>query len=331
LHWVCDDISTVLAPHQPTLSNAPKLNLDPSKAKERIDAVVAAVGSIIMGKEEAIRLAVVCLLARGHLLFEDLPGVGKTTLSQALARALGLAFRRVQFTSDLLPADILGTSIFQRDTSTFVFKPGPIFAQVLLADEINRTTPKTQSALLEAMEEGQVTADGESHALPLPFFVIATQNPTSQVGTFALPESQLDRFLMRLELGIPAREAERVMLLGDDRREMLRAMTAVMTAEELIALQQAVRAVHLSPALLDYVQDLLANSRVYGHGLSPRAGISLLAAARAWALMHGRSMVIPEDVKAVAPSVMAHRLERAIEHTRGSEVAARILRETAVV
>ncbi len=312
-------------------ASLPTLLVEPRVARERMDALAAAVGRIIVGKDEAIRLAVVCLLARGHLLFEDLPGVGKTTLSQALARALGLAFRRVQFTSDLLPADILGTSIFQRETSSFIFKPGPIFTQVLLADEINRTTPKTQSALLEAMEEGQVSADGESHALPQPFFVIATQNPTTQVGTFSLPESQLDRFLMRLELGVPARQAERAMLMGEDRRELLKAMPAVMSASELQALQLSVRGVHVSPALLDYIQDILASSRVYGHGLSPRAGIALLAAARAWALMQGRPMVMPEDVKAIAPSVMAHRLERVVEGMNGRDVAERVLRETAVV
>ncbi len=305
--------------------------MDPALARQRIDAIVAAVGKVIMGKDDAIRLAVTCLLARGHLLFEDLPGVGKTTLSQALARALGLQFRRVQFTSDLLPADILGSAIFDRDTSAFVFKHGPIFTQVLLADEINRATPKTQSALLEAMEEGQVTADGHSHPLPEPFFVIATQNPTSQSGTFALPESQLDRFLMRLELGIPARAAERAMLMGDDRREILRAMDAAMPSSELQSLQKAVRAVHVSPALLDYLQDLLAASRQIGPGLSPRAGIALLGAARAWALMHGRPMVIPEDVQAIGPSVMAHRLDRGVDGMTGRELAARLIKDVPVV
>ena len=224
------------------------------------------------------------------------------------------------------PADILGSAIFDRDTSAFIFKHGPIFTQVLLADEINRATPKTQSALLEAMEEGQVTADGHSHPLPEPFFVIATQNPTSQSGTFALPESQLDRFLMRLELGIPARAAERAMLMGDDRREILRAMDAAMPSSELQSLQKAVRAVHVSPALLDYLQDLLAASRQIGPGLSPRAGIALLGAARAWALMHGRPMVIPEDVQAIGPSVMAHRLDRAVDGMTGRELAARLIK-----
>lgn len=306
------------------------LPIDPAIARTRIDAIVQTVAQVIMGKDDAIRLAVTCLLARGHLLFEDLPGVGKTTLSQALARALGLQFRRVQFTSDLLPADILGGAIFDRESSAFVFKPGPIFTQVLLADEINRATPKTQSALLEAMEEGQVTADGHSHALPTPFFVIATQNPTTQMGTFTLPESQLDRFLMRLELGVPARDAERAMLMGEDRREVLRSLVAAMPIDELSTMQQCVRRVHVAPALLDYVQDLLAASRQHGHGLSPRAGLALLAAARAWALMQGRPMVVPEDVQAIGPSVMAHRLERCVEGMSGRELTARLLRDVPV-
>ncbi len=307
------------------------LPLEPAQAQARLQALTQAVGKVIVGKDEVIRLAVCCLLARGHLLFEDLPGVGKTTLAQALSKSLGLQFRRVQFTSDLLPADIMGASIFERETSSFIFKPGPVFTQVLLADEINRATPKTQSALLEAMEEGQVTADGHSHALPEPFFVIATQNPTTQLGTYALPESQLDRFLMRLEIGIPDREAERAMLMGEDRRELLRHLTSTMQPDELQALQQCARAVHVSPALLDYVQDLLSASRQHGHGLSPRAGLALLAAARAWALMQGRPMVIPEDVQAIALSVIAHRLEHAIEGMSGRETATLLLRETPVV
>jgi len=306
------------------------LPIEPGRARAHIQTLVERVSEVIVGKPEAIRLAFACLLARGHLLFEDLPGVGKTTLSQALARALGLQFRRVQFTSDLLPADILGASIFDRDSSSFLFRPGPVFAQVLLADEINRATPKTQSALLEAMEEGQVTADGATYPLPEPFFVIATQNPATQMGTFALPESQLDRFLMRLELGNPGRAAERAMLMGEDRRDMMRALSPAIEPAELIDLQRTVRAVHAAPALLDYLQDLLATSRQHGHGLSPRAGLALLAASRAWALMQGRPMVIPEDVQAIAPSVMAHRLEHAVEGMTGREVAARVLRETRV-
>ncbi len=293
-------------------------------AAQRLHELTAALSKIILGKEHAVKLAVTCLLARGHLLFEDQPGVGKTLLSQALAQALGLQFRRMQFTSDLLPADILGASIYQRETGGFSFHPGPIFTQVLLADEINRATPKTQSALLEAMEEGRVTCDGTPHALPMPFFVIATQNPSSQIGTFMLPESQLDRFLMRLALGAPDRTAERAMLQGQDRREMLREMPAVMAWTELEEMQTQVRRVHVSEALLDYLQDLLAASRSAGHGLSPRAGLALLAAARAWALMEGRTMVLPEDVQAVGSAVMGHRL------TGDVEMAETLLRETAV-
>lgn len=277
--------------------------------KDRIDALVEQVGEIIVGKDEVIRLAVTCVLARGHLLIEDIPGVGKTTLSHALARSLGLEFRRIQFTSDLLPADIVGNSIFDREGQRFVFHRGPLFSQLVLIDEINRATPKTQSALLEAMEEGHVSVDGVTHALPAPFFVIATQNPQYQIGTFPLPESQLDRFLMRIELGVPDRAAERAMLLGNDRREMLKEMKPVVTSEELLDLQAAAREVHTAPALLDYAQDLLDASRQrHRLGLSPRAGLGLLRAAKAWALMRGRSMVLPEDVQAVGAAVMGHRL-----------------------
>lgn len=312
------------------LSSLAAQPVDPAVARGQVQQVLARVEEVIVGKTDKIKLAVACLLARGHLLFEDLPGVGKTTLSQSLARALGLQFRRVQFTSDLLPADILGASIFDRESSTFQFRPGPVFAQVLLADEINRATPKTQSALLEAMEEGQVTAEGASYPLPEPFFVIATQNPTSQMGTFALPESQLDRFLMRLELGIPGREAERSMLMGEDRRTILRTLSPALNSSELLDLQQSVRTVHVAPALLDYLQDLLATSRRYGHGLSPRGGLALLSAARAWALMDGRPMVIPEDIQTIAPAVIAHRLEHVIDGMSGREVAIRVLEETDV-
>ena len=297
---------------------------DALASAQRLKVLTTALSQIILGKEKVIKLAVTCLLARGHLLFEDQPGVGKTLLSQALAQSLGLQFRRVQFTSDLLPADILGASIYQRETGGFSFHPGPVFTQVLLADEINRATPKTQSALLEAMEEGRVTCDGTPHALPVPFFVIATQNPSSQIGTFMLPESQLDRFLMRLALGAPDRVAERAMLQGQDRREMLREMPAVMTWAELETMQRQARAVHVSEALLDYLQDLLAASRATGHGLSPRAGLALLAAARAWALMEGRAMVLPEDVQAVGSAVMGHRL------AGDTEMAETLLRETPV-
>lgn len=300
------------------------------QAALQIESIITQVSQIILGKENVVRLAVTCLLARGHLLFEDQPGVGKTMLSQALAQALGLGFRRVQFTSDLLPADILGASIYDRDTASFHFHRGPVFTQVLLADEINRATPKTQSALLEAMEEGKVTADGSTHPLPEPFFVIATQNPSSQIGTFLLPESQMDRFLMRLELGVPDRSAERALLEGQERRELLRALQPAMSVPELQQLQTWARAVYASPALLDYLQDLLAASRVQGHGLSPRGGLSLLAAARAWALLSGRAMVLPEDIQAVAVYVMGHRLEHAAEGMSGTALARQLIAETPV-
>ena len=277
--------------------------------KSRIEALISQIGQIIVGKPEVIQLAVACLLARGHLLIEDLPGVGKTTLSHALAGSVGLDFRRIQFTSDLLPADILGNSIFDRERQQFVFHQGPLFSQVVLIDEVNRATPKTQSAMLEAMEEGQVTVDGFTHRLPEPFFVIATQNPQHQVGTFPLPESQLDRFLMRVELGVPDREAEREMLLGRDRRDLLRDLTPVLDADGLREAQEATRGVHAAAALLDYLQDLIeASRREHRTGLSPRAGLALLRAAQAWALMQGREMVLPEDLQAVGVAVMAHRL-----------------------
>ncbi|MBL9177942.1 MAG: AAA family ATPase [Verrucomicrobiaceae bacterium] len=297
-------------------------------AQEQIEAVIQRVSRIILGKEDVVRLAVTCLLARGHLLLEDQPGVGKTMLSQALAQALGLGFRRVQFTSDLLPSDILGASIYDRDTAAFHFHRGPVFTQVLLADEINRATPKTQSALLEAMEEGKVTADGSTHPLPEPFFVIATQNPSTQVGTFMLPESQLDRFLMRLALGVPDRGAERALLEGQERRELLRTMEPAMSMVELQQLQNQARAVHAAPALLDYLQDLLVASRVQGHGLSPRAGLATLAASRAWALLGGRAMVLPEDIQAVAVPVMGHRLEQAMDGMSGVEFAKQLIAGT---
>jgi MoxR-like ATPase len=301
--------------------------------KNRIDALTAKIGEIIVGKEQAIRLAVACLLARGHLLIEDVPGVGKTTLALALARALGLHFRRIQFTSDLLPADILGNSIFDRDQNKFIFHAGPLFSQVVLVDEVNRATPKTQSALLEAMEEHHVTIDGITHALPDPFFVLATQNPQRQIGTFPLPESQLDRFLMRIELGVPDRAAERSMLLGADRRDMLRDMPAALEGDYLRRLQGEVRQIHTAPALLDYVQDLLeASRRRHRPGLSPRAGLALLHSAQAWALMQGREMALPEDVQAIGVPVMGHRLGQDLENTgeNGRALAMSLLREVPV-
>jgi MoxR-like ATPase len=287
----------------------------------QVAQIVNQIGNIILGKERQIRLAVACLLARGHLLIEDIPGVGKTTLAHALAAALGLQFHRIQFTSDLLPADILGVSIYDRETGDFRFHPGPIFSQVILADEVNRATPKSQSALLEAMEEHQVTVESETRPLPEPFFVIATQNPSHQIGTFPLPESQLDRFLMRIALGYPDAGAERALLQGVDRRDLLPALTPCMKTEELLALQRKVRAVHVSSALLDYVQALVDYSRKapeYTSGLSPRAALALLNAARAWALMEGREQVLPEDVQAILSGVVGHRLYVVRDHARMS-------------
>jgi MoxR-like ATPase len=276
-----------------------------------IQSVLAAIDGIVLGKPREVRLTLACVLARGHLLIEDVPGVGKTTLAHAFARVLGLAFHRIQFTSDLLPADIIGVSVYDREQGRFDFHPGPVFSQVVLADEVNRATPKAQSALLEAMEEQQVTVDGQTRALPAPFFVIATQNPSNQVGTYPLPESQLDRFLMRIHLGYPDAKAERALLGGETRRSIIDATTPVLDTDRLLALQAAARTVHAAPALLDYVQALLTHSRqspAFGSGLSPRAGLSLLAAARAWALIEGRNAVLPEDIQAVLPGVAGHRL-----------------------
>ncbi len=278
------------------------------------DAVLSAAGKIILGKETEIRQALACLLADGHLLIEDLPGMGKTTLAHALARLLGLQFSRVQFTSDLLPADITGVSIFDREKSEFRFLPGPVFAQLVLADEINRATPKTQSALLEAMEEGQVTTEGQTRDLPRPFFVIATQNPAHQIGTFPLPESQLDRFLMRIELGYPDRAAERALLAAGGQRVRAEQLLPLVQAADLPTLQKEVAAVHAAGPLIDYVQALVEASRqtpAFQHGLSPRAGLALLAAARAWAWLAGREMVLPDDVQAVFSAVARHRLRSA--------------------
>jgi MoxR-like ATPase len=293
----------------------------------RIHAVAAQVGQVIVGKDMQIRQALVCLLAGGHLLIEDVPGVGKTTLAQALATSLGLKFNRVQFTSDLLPADVIGISVFDREKNGFSFHPGPVFTQVLLADEINRATPKTQSALLEAMEERQVSADGVTRELPDPFFVIATQNPTHQIGTFQLPESQLDRFLMCLSLGYPDAAAERALLMGEDRRTMVRALSAAMTPGELGDARAALREVHASAALVAYVQALVHASRqngLFAEGLSPRAAIALLQAARAWAALEGRNHVLPEDVQAVLVPVAAHRL-RPLRAAGGSMASSRDL------
>jgi MoxR-like ATPase len=277
----------------------------------KVHAVARQVGQIVVGKELQIRQSLACLLAGGHLLIEDVPGVGKTTLAHALAISLGLKFNRLQFTSDLLPADVVGISIFNREKNGFVFHPGPVFTQILLADEINRATPKTQSALLEAMEERQVTADGVTRELPAPYFVIATQNPAHQVGTFQLPESQLDRFLMCLSLGYPDAAAERALLMGEDRRTMLKSLPTAMRPEELLDAQAALREIHTSPSLIDYVQSLAQASRqsgLFAEGMSPRAAIALLQASRAWAALEGRNHVIPEDVQAILVPVTAHRL-----------------------
>ncbi|MEN3113541.1 AAA family ATPase [Uliginosibacterium paludis] len=302
----------------------------PTAAHPVAGQILDQLGRILLGKPQALKLALSCLLARGHLLIEDQPGVGKTTLAHALAVSLGLQFQRVQFTSDLLPADLIGVSIFDSASQGFRFHPGPVFSQVLLADEINRSTPKTQSALLEAMEEHQVSIDGQTRDLPEPFFVIATQNPSQQIGTFPLPESQLDRFLMRLSLGMPDAAAERALLAGEDRRALIHQLSAAVDAAGLLRLQEEVRAVHVGELLLDYVQALLARSRQLpsgASGLSPRAGLGLLAAARAWALIAGRDHVRPEDVQAVLPSVAAHRLN-ALDARSSGEALVRELIES---
>ncbi|HEX5360398.1 MAG TPA: MoxR family ATPase [Fluviicoccus sp.] len=281
-----------------------------------VQPVLTAVNAVILGKQQQIKLALACLLARGHLLIEDLPGMGKTTLAEALAKVLGLSYQRLQFTSDMLPADIIGVSIFNPAAQEFTFRPGPVFNQVLLADEINRTTPKTQSALLEAMEEGQVTSDGVTRPLPKPFFVIATQNPMSQMGTFPLPESQLDRFLMRIQLGYPDARAERELLTGTDRRKVLATLEPMVDADRLENWQRQIDQVHLSDAVLDYLLRLVSHtrqSRDFPHGLSPRGLLALKRATQAWAFIDGRQFSQPEDVQAVLPSVAEHRLRGGIE------------------
>jgi MoxR-like ATPase len=278
----------------------------------QIAGALAALDQIILGKPRQLRLCLTCLLARGHLLIEDVPGVGKTTLAHALGQVLGLSWQRVQFTSDLLPADIIGVSVFDRATQRFEFRRGPIFTQLLLADEVNRASPRTQSALLEAMEERQVSIDGTTHPLPEPFFVVATQNPHEQLGTFDLPESQLDRFLMRVVLGYPDAANERTLLVDGERRARLGSLQASLSAAELLALQDQVMQVHMAAPLLDYIQALLAATRARADlriGLSPRAGQGLVRAARAWALLAGRDAVQPEDVQAVLPAIVGHRLE----------------------
>ena len=298
------------------------------------EPVLAQLNTIILGKDRQLRLALTCLLARGHLLIEDLPGMGKTTLAHALAQTLGLQFQRIQFTSDLLPADILGISIYDQEAHRFSFHPGPVFSQLILADEINRATPKTQSALLEAMEEQQVTVEGETRRLPEPFFVIATQNPAHQIGTFPLPESQLDRFLMRLEMGYPDAQAERELLKGSDRRDMLESIDARMSPRQLVALQHAVTTVKVTDPLIDYVQAILQYTREparYSMALSPRGGLALLRAAQAWALLAGRDYVLPEDVQTVLPSVAGHRLHPMDDDgLNPGEVVQRLIEQVAI-
>jgi MoxR-like ATPase len=311
------------------------LPLSSAQAHPKLHSLLAQLNQIILGKDRQIRLAVSCMLAHGHLLIEDVPGVGKTTLAHALAKSLGLHFQRIQFTSDLLPADVLGVSIYERDTGKFKFHPGPIFSQFVLADEVNRATPKTQSALLEAMEEQQVTVDAETHPLPQPFFVIATQNPSNQIGTFPLPESQLDRFLMRIEIGYPDRAAERALLAGADRRAMTAQLQPVMSVADFASLQKQAAAMHVAPALLDYVQALIDSSRrapQFAGGMSPRAGLGLIAAARAWAFVSGREAVLPEDVQAVLPAVAAHRMKPAqnVSRTAAQDLHAEWVKSVAV-
>ena len=300
-------------------------------ANHLIQQTLATLGEVILGKEEQLKLSLACLLAKGHLLIEDLPGMGKTTLSHALGKVLGLSYNRVQFTSDILPADILGVSVYEKEQ--FVFHPGPVFSQLVLADEINRATPKAQSALLEAMEERQVTIEGQTRPLPKPFFVIATQNPVSQSGTFPLPESQLDRFLMRISLGYPDPQAEMELLNGQDRRAMADQLQQVMSNDQLLTLQQQVSQVHASSSLLEYVQRILQFTRYeagYSYGLSPRGALALLQAAKAWALVHDREHVIPEDVQAVLPAVVDHRLADAAQQSAHG-VSKQILSKVAVL
>ena len=290
-------------------------------AQTKISALLAQLNTVIAGKSLQVQDCVACLLAGGHLLIDDVPGVGKTTLAHALARTFGLQFSRVQFTADLMPSDLTGVSIYERGKEAFVFHLGPLFAQVLLADEINRASPKTQSALLEAMEEKQVTVEGATRALPQPFFVIATQNPLDQLGTYALPESQLDRFHMRISLGYPDRASERALLSGGDRRDLVLALPALLTPAELAQLQAQVLAVHAAEPLLDYVQDLIAATRSGGwfvQGLSPRAGLAVLRAAKAQALLQGRDYVAPDDVQAILPQTVAHRLVPVNDAGRGA-------------
>ena len=301
-----------------------------------IENVVNQIGSVLLGKEHQVKLALTCLFSKGHLLIEDLPGMGKTTLAHALAKVLGLSYSRVQFTSDMLPADILGVSVFDKETGSFEFHPGPIFNQLLLADEINRTTPKTQSALLEAMEERQVTYDGETRKLPSPFFVIATQNPLTQAGTFPLPESQLDRFLMRIELGYPDPSVERALFNGIDPRETLEKINAVITTEDIINIQNEARKIHASDAILDYLQRVVHFTRSqpeFAYGLSPRGALALLHSAKTWAYIDGHKHVLPDHLQAVMPAVIGHRLREkgGYDEASGMALVERILNTVDVI
>lgn len=301
-----------------------------ARLTDQLQRLQRQISTIIKGKPAQIRDCVACLIAGGHLLIEDLPGVGKTTLAHTLSVSLGLRFSRVQFTADLMPSDLLGVSIYERDSGQFAFHPGPVFAQVLLADEINRAGPKTQSALLEAMEENQVSVDGRTHALPQPFFVIATQNPSEQLGTYPLPESQLDRFLMCLSLGYPDEASERELLMGQDSREAIRALQPVMTPAELLQAQAAVREIHAAAPLLDYLQALLAATRSgqwFVEGLSPRAGLAVLRAARACALLDQRDYVSPDDIQAILSQTIAHRLRPRAGAGRGAREQVRAMIE----
>lgn len=305
-------------------------------AKPLIQQTISTIGEILLGKQHQVELAFTCILAKGHLLIEDLPGMGKTTLSQALASVMGLSYQRVQFTSDLLPADIVGVSIFNKTTSQFEFKEGPVFSQVLLADEINRATPKSQSALLEAMEEKQVTVDGNTWPLPKPFFVIATQNPVEQMGTFPLPESQLDRFLMKISLGYPDAAVEKELIQGRDRREMIKDLKPTISADDLKSLQLAVSKIHISDAVIDYIQRLVAFSRYdssLGYGLSPRATLALVQSAKAYALVKGRDHVVPEDVQTLLEPVAGHRLQPTMDITghKGVSVVQQMLEKVDVI
>ena len=299
-------------------------------AQLKIKSLLDQLNTVIVGKSVQVQDCVACLLAGGHLLIEDVPGVGKTTLAHALARTFGLQFSRVQFTADLMPSDLTGVSVYERGKESFVFHPGPVFAQVLLADEINRASPRTQSALLEAMEERQVTVEGETRPLPSPFFVIATQNPLDQLGTYALPESQLDRFHMRLSLGYPDRQAERELLQGHDRRAMLAQLPAVLGPGELSALQKHIQTIHTADPVLDYLQDLVAatrSGRWFVQGLSPRAAIAVVRAGQAQAFLSGRNYVAPDDIAAILPQTIAHRLSPLHNAGRGAQEQVRAMVE----